>query len=639
METKDNNSKSLSSPLAFTFLKSRHSFAKQQHRDIDYCTIPMTDVAEDKTELIAKDDLVKRQLIVCVVLFCNAMNNTIAYPFIIFMVTDLFPGESPTKINTLSGVVAAALPAGHFVSGFLFGSISDRLGKRRPVLMAGLFANIFTYAFFGMSSHWGYFAVLIGNFLCGACNGNIGVCRSSMGDITAGDNAGRSRGFAWVSICFCIALSSGSLIGGVLANPNVKGYLLSGPLFSTFPYLLPCLFSVVISFIGLLVVFFLMEEPTDSPAMVQARAMSMAAKTPSFIMRNDEQDKLEVEEIEVYAANPYQSRSVSQDTASVSLFRSLTDTDGQAQSATQAIVGTFRSLTDQSPSEIVAVAASSSTPQPAAPRVPRGAIYAAFVNGLVGMAFSGFEELFPMVALLPSGGGGVDFGTSQVGYAHAMGFPLGIVCQLFLYPKALEHFGGHLQLFRVCISIGSVCYALFPLVMYVPTSVDGGALLWGVLFLYQSLKFSAFTIGYSCVFVIVSNSTSRHHLAYVTGFAQSLNALGRGLGPILGGAILGQCLEYVGEKPWNTYPPFILLSAICILNVCISFRATPFKVEERVVDTDYNFDETLEDGVNDEGDDSYSPLPGDELDSASLEMPSSSIKGDKSPTKSKYLTA
>jgi MFS family permease len=74
-----------------------------------------------------------------------------------------------------------------------FYRISDRVG-RRPILLLGLIGNTVTMLLFGVShSLWW---CIMARSLCGILNGNVGVAKSMIGEIT--DSTNEASGFSIV---------------------------------------------------------------------------------------------------------------------------------------------------------------------------------------------------------------------------------------------------------------------------------------------------------------------------------------------------------------------------------------------------------------------------------------------------------
>lgn len=88
----------------------------------------------------------------------------------------------------------------------MWGRVSDRYG-RRPVLLTGLIGNTISSCLFGLSkSLWWAIGA---RALCGIMNGNSGVARSMVSEIT--DNTNKAKAFSIFGFCW-----GAGMIGNVL---------------------------------------------------------------------------------------------------------------------------------------------------------------------------------------------------------------------------------------------------------------------------------------------------------------------------------------------------------------------------------------------------------------------------------------
>jgi MFS family permease len=85
-----------------------------------------------------------------------------------------------------------------------WGRLSDRVG-RKPVLLMGVFGLALSMICFGFSKT--FWALVISRALAGALNGNVGVVKSMLGEIT--DDSNMPQAFAFLPICW----AGGSTIG------------------------------------------------------------------------------------------------------------------------------------------------------------------------------------------------------------------------------------------------------------------------------------------------------------------------------------------------------------------------------------------------------------------------------------------
>jgi MFS family permease len=95
------------------------------------------------------------------------------------------------------GTIASAYFLAQFLTSIPWGSLSDRYG-RRPVLLIGLVGNTITMIMFGLSPN--LTMAVLSRCLCGALNGNVGVSKSVLGEIT--DSTNQPMAFAMFGFCW-----------------------------------------------------------------------------------------------------------------------------------------------------------------------------------------------------------------------------------------------------------------------------------------------------------------------------------------------------------------------------------------------------------------------------------------------------
>ncbi|KAJ7654293.1 major facilitator superfamily domain-containing protein [Mycena rosella] len=114
---------------------------------------------------------------------------------------------------------------------------SDRFG-RKPILLMGLCGTFVSMICFGLSRT--FWALVFSRCLTGLLNGNIGVMKSAMGDLT--DPSNRAGGFACMAVVWDVGAAVAPLVGGFLARPQERfPRSFSGSFWTRFPYFMPCL--------------------------------------------------------------------------------------------------------------------------------------------------------------------------------------------------------------------------------------------------------------------------------------------------------------------------------------------------------------------------------------------------------------
>ncbi|KAJ7881026.1 major facilitator superfamily domain-containing protein [Mycena olivaceomarginata] len=209
----------------------------------------MTDDINETTSLLrAKKPtpLPKLQLaIIMLIQICEPLTSQSIYPYINQLVSELdITGGDERKVG--------------------YYAISDHKG-RKPILLVGLFGSALSMICFGLSRT--FWALVISRCASGLLNGNTGVMKSALGDLT--DSSNRARGFAYVPLIWATGASLGPFIGGTLSTPQDRfPSMFGGKFWGDFPYFLPCMVVggfVFVSFIVVLV-FFKESAPTRTGA-------------------------------------------------------------------------------------------------------------------------------------------------------------------------------------------------------------------------------------------------------------------------------------------------------------------------------------------------------------------------------------
>ncbi|MBT9599533.1 MAG: MFS transporter [Vitreoscilla sp.] len=155
---------------------------------------------------------------VCAVtLLCTvgmAMPYPILAPIFVDGPADAFTHYAGLPPEWLLGMALAANPAGILLGSLVLGPLSDRLGRRRVLvvtLLACAVGNLVTAG--ALSARW-YPLFLLARFATGLTEGNIAVARALLADHH--DEASRVRAFAWLNAFQYGGWLLGPLIGGLL---------------------------------------------------------------------------------------------------------------------------------------------------------------------------------------------------------------------------------------------------------------------------------------------------------------------------------------------------------------------------------------------------------------------------------------
>ena len=183
-------------------------------------------------------------------------------------------------------IVMTGYSFGQFLFSPIWGSLSDRIG-RRPVLMIGLVGNTVFFTAFGLSSTL-LFALAM-RFLSGVFNGNIAVARAYIGDVSTPKQLATRMGL--IGAAFGLGFTIGPFLGGEFSSPAERWGMFVGTVFETYPYLLPCLIASVLSTGSLLMAYYKLPESLDldaktaSPSAAWGREVALMARNSVAMLR------------------------------------------------------------------------------------------------------------------------------------------------------------------------------------------------------------------------------------------------------------------------------------------------------------------------------------------------------------------
>ncbi|PWN39921.1 MFS general substrate transporter [Ceraceosorus guamensis] len=208
--------------------------------------------------------LPKMQLfILCVMRLSEPIAFTCIFPFIPYMLHDNLPDVPKDEIGYYAGLVESLFAVVQFLTGMVWGSLSDRIG-RKPVLLIGLAGTFVSVNAFGLAKS--FHAMILARAINGLMNGNIAVIKSVLGELT--DDSNQARAFTFLPLMFAIGSIIGPAIGGTLSDPasTFPDWFGRSQFLKRYPYWLPCGVAGLLNLFGLLVGFLFLQENSDERA-------------------------------------------------------------------------------------------------------------------------------------------------------------------------------------------------------------------------------------------------------------------------------------------------------------------------------------------------------------------------------------
>ncbi|KAG6841116.1 hypothetical protein C0991_001685 [Blastosporella zonata] len=200
--------------------------------------------------------------IVLLIQFAEPITATVIYPFINQFVRDtgVIRGDE-RKTGYYAGAIESTFFIAEALTVVYWGRASDYFG-RRPVLLLGPLGLALGMLSFGLSNN--YWTLVISRCVQGVFNGNIGVSKSVVGELT--DSTNMADAFALMPLMWSIGSTIGPIMGGVLSQPAKTWPDLFGRFvfFHQYPYFLPCAVAAFIAFLPSVFAFAGLKETLPS---------------------------------------------------------------------------------------------------------------------------------------------------------------------------------------------------------------------------------------------------------------------------------------------------------------------------------------------------------------------------------------
>ncbi|KAH9169219.1 major facilitator superfamily domain-containing protein [Lactarius sanguifluus] len=206
------------------------------------------------------------QIVVLLMLqLCEPITSLSINPYINQLVSELpVVGGDERKVGYYAGFIVSLYFAAEAVTVLQWCRLSDYVG-RKPVLLCGILGIVVSSILFGLSRSFP--ALVFSRCLHGMLNGNIGVMKSMMAELT--DETNMARGVSLMAVTWAVGSTMGPFIGGVLSRPQDRWpNVFSHPFWGEYPYFLPCLTTAAYALLSFtLAAIFLKETVNSGPIM------------------------------------------------------------------------------------------------------------------------------------------------------------------------------------------------------------------------------------------------------------------------------------------------------------------------------------------------------------------------------------
>ncbi|KAF8840911.1 MFS general substrate transporter [Paxillus ammoniavirescens] len=403
-------------------------------------------------------------------------------PYINQLVSELdIIGGDTRKVGYYAGLIESLFFVTEALTVLQWGRMSDRVG-RKPVLLLGTFGLCLSMLCFGLSrTFWG---LVLSRCVTGALNGNIGVTKTMMGELT--DATNRAQGLAFMPMTWYIGAVIGPVIGGSLSRPQDHfPRLFAASFWGDYPYFLPCLVAAMFATLTFMMILLLLNETLAGALLYKPRPVIFdGEETP----RGGD-------------------------------YGAIYETDGPPGSKELDVPVPLKSLLVH---------------KVLLPITCYGSISA------VQIAVSALQPLFYST---PIEDGGLGFTPATIGFwMSCQGVANGIM-QAFFFAPLISKLGPK-ALFRIGHGAYAVTLGLFPIIHMIARRSGIAWSVWALL--SCQLFLSVFQgMSFSCAFLYVTASAPNPKaLGAVNGLSQTTVSAVRAIGPALATSMFAYCVEH-----------------------------------------------------------------------------------------------
>ncbi|KAL3425326.1 MFS transporter [Phlyctema vagabunda] len=437
-------------------------------------------------------------------------------------------GVPREKVARWAGITSAVFSLSQALTAIVWGRLSDKVG-RKPTIMMGLTCTMLSSIFWGMSTSLPM--AIVARALSGGCNGNVGIIRTMVAEMVT-EKELQPRAFSIMPLVWSLGSIFGPSFGGFFAKPveNLPGLFGNSKFLARFPFALPNLVASVFFMVGITTGILFLKETLETKRHRRDYGLVLGKRLVALFKK-----KKQHKHFRNHSGYDESSASLLRPTSSDSSASKAFDDEWQASKPV--------------------------LPRPTMTEVfTRQSIINLIAYTFLALHSVAYDQLLPIYMHHPRQtpdssnthlpfkfSGGFGLGSGRIGTLFTMYGVCGCIVQFLVFPPVVRRFGV-LNCFKACgITFPVICF-LTPYTALIQTSAHQQAAMFAIMI----VKCFAVIFAFPCSVILLTNSAvSLRILATLNGFAVSISAIGRALGPAMAGAVFTWGLErgYV-ITPW-----------------------------------------------------------------------------------------
>ncbi|KAF5327853.1 hypothetical protein D9619_004779 [Psilocybe cf. subviscida] len=417
----------------------------------------------------------------------------------------------------------------------LWSWLSDRVG-RKPVILTGLAGLSLSMYCFGLSKT--FRGLLLSQILNGALNGNIGVIKSLIGELT--DETNISKAYGYMPIAFSTSGTLGPIIGGSLSRPAERfpKWFGNSVLLKEYPYFLSCAIPATFSLLAWISAFLFLKETVRAPIGV------------SELFGFNNGNVAQVEEVGDVPTAPLGGTAQSP-------LRGPMPTSHQGRVIdNNTNLDDFASVVEEKPLPLRSL-------------LTRRVIIAAGNYATLSLVDTSFRAIQPVFLSTPIHLGGLGLPPSTIGNLLSIFGVLNGVFQVFFFAQIHDRWGSK-RVFIAGIAAALPAFASFPVINYLARAQGYSMMVWTAVG-FQILTSVALGLSHGAVYIFITHaSPNRASLGATNGLCRTSVTTVRAIGLAVASSLFSVSIDkgYLGGQ--LVYLVLFSFAAVSIFIGCCS---------------------------------------------------------------------